>query len=304
MKYGNIAPLDKPVSRIVAGSDYLMGQGPNVSFRAYDAFWAAGGRAFDSAFCYGDNTAILGAWTTSRGVADEAVFLDKVGHPDAGGSTVRRDKVRSQLDRNHVLLGVEKTDLCVFHRDDPEVPVGEIVDWMNELIAEGRIGGYGGSNWTVDRIREGNAYAEAHGKQGFSLNNPTFSLAIAAQPLWHGCITLDEDGRRWHEESGFPLCLWSSTARGWFAGTQEADVLRSYDTEENRARRERARELAERYGVDPVGIALAYVLNQPMNVFALCGLRTPDQAKANCASADLVLTPEDLTYLESGRADS
>lgn len=304
MKYGTIAPIDKPVSRIVAGSDYLMGQTPEVSFKAYDAFWEGGGRAFDSAFGYGDNTTILGAWVRSRGVAKEAIFLDKVGHPNREGSTIRRDKVRAELARNHVRLGVEKTDLCVFHRDDPEVPVGEIVDWMNELIAEGRIVGYGGSNWTLDRIREGNAYAEAHGKQGFSVNNPTFSLAIAKEPLWHGCVTLDDEGRRWHEETGFPLCLWSSTARGWFAGTQEGDVLRSYDTELNRARRERARDLAETKGVDPVGIALSYVLSQPMNVFALCGLRTAEQATANCAAADLVLTPEEIAFLETGHAHS
>lgn len=302
MKYGTIPHLDKPVSRILCGTDYLMGQAPWTSFSAYDKFWELGGRGFDTARCYGDNTAIFGAWLTARGVAAEAILFDKIGHPDRDGSTIRRDKMRAELARNHTLLGVEKTDLCVLHRDDESVPVGEIVDWLDELVREGRISAFGGSNWRWERIRDANEYAAANGKQGFSLNNPTFSLAIAKEPMWADCVTLDEPGRAWHAETGFPLFLWSSTARGWFAHVDDhdKDVKRVYDDETNRARRERAETLGAEKGLSAVQIALAYVLSQPGEVFALCGLRTKENAEQNCAAADVVLTADEIRYLETG----
>ena len=47
-------------------------------------------------------------------------------------------------------------------------------------------------------------------------------------------------------------------------------------------------------------IALAYVLNYPLNIFALVGGCTPDEVKANAEAVDLELTPEELTWLETG----
>src|SRR5450432_81461 len=83
LRYGQVAHIDKPVSKIVAGSDYLLGQPKELSFEAYDVFWEGGGRAFDSAQCYGDNSRVLGEWIASRGVTDEAIFFDKGCHPGA-----------------------------------------------------------------------------------------------------------------------------------------------------------------------------------------------------------------------------
>jgi aryl-alcohol dehydrogenase-like predicted oxidoreductase len=210
--------------------------------------------------------------------------------------------MRSDILDNHKRLERQYTDFFVLHRDDPEVPVGEIVDWLNDFKNEGLIGVFGGSNWHYTRIAAANEYAEKNGKQGFSVDNPNLTLAENVEPLWGGCLTIDEAGRRWHAETNFPLFAWSSTARGYFAGVQDPDVLRAYDSETNRQRRARAEELGKKYDMSAVQIALAWTLSQPGNIFALCGLRTVDNVKQNVEVTKLRLSPEELRYLEFGDA--
>jgi aryl-alcohol dehydrogenase-like predicted oxidoreductase len=300
MTTGTVPYLDKPVSRIVCGTDFLMGAAPGQSFQALDAYWAAGGRTFDTAFCYGANTNVFAAWTGSRGVRDEVIYFDKGCHPAGSRPKVTYEDMKSDILKNHENLGREYTDFFVLHRDNPEVPVGEIVDWLNEFKDAGLIGVFGGSNWHHTRIAAANEYAAAHGKQPFSLNNPNLTLAENVVPLWGGCLTIDEEGRKWHAETGLPLFAWSSTARGYFAGVDDPEVLRAYDSETNRARRDRATALGEKYGMSTVQIALAWTLSQPGNIFALCGLRTVDNVKQNVAVLELQLSPEELRYLEFG----
>lgn len=304
MKYGRIPHLDLDLPRIVCGTDWLLGAAPEESFPALDAYWEAGGNVFDTANIYGANTNILAAWVEDRGHADEIVYFDKVGHPrwrnGAKESTIRREAIREELARNFRRLNIVRNDLLVLHRDDPEVPVGEIVDWLNELVAEDKIRAFGGSNWTHERIAAANEYAHASGKQGFSLNNPNLTLAENTKPLWDDCLTIGNEGRAWHEATGLPLFSWSSTARGYFARPDDAHVNASYDNETSRARRDRADEVAKTYGTSAVGIALAWVLNQPFPTFALCGLRTPEQVRENIAAGEIELTPEEVRYLEDG----
>ncbi len=299
MKYGKIPHLDKEISKIVCGTDFLLGQPEDVSFEAYDVFWELGGRCFDSAHCYGDNSRVFGKWIQSRGVAKDTVFLDKGCHP-YGSPRVTYEDMGNDIRENHERIGVEYTDLFVLHRDDENVPVGEIVDWLNEYKAQGLIGAFGGSNWTHHRIAAANEYAEKSGKQGLSLNNPNLTLAENSEPLWGGCLTIVDDGRKWHEATQFPLFSWSSMARGYFAHTDDPDVVRAYDNDVSRARRDRAEQLAAEMGVSTPQIAMAWVLNQPYPVFALAGLRTADQARDTLKAVDIDLSPEQLRWLEHG----
>ena len=171
---------------------------------------------------------------------------------------------------------------------------------MNKIIKRGFITAYGGSNWTVERVAAANAYAENSGQQGFSCNNPNLTLAHNVKPLWGGCLTIDKAGRDWHEKTQLPLFAWSSAARGYFAETEDPEVIASYDCELSQARRARANELGAKYNMSATQIALAWVLSQPFPAFALCGLRKVSDVEQNMVVPDLVLTPAELKYLEDG----
>jgi aryl-alcohol dehydrogenase-like predicted oxidoreductase len=103
---------------------------------------------------------------------------------------------------------------------------------------------------------------------------------------------------------------WSTLAQGFFSGRFRRDNLdqltdpydklaaEAYGSEENFQRLDRAEALAKARGLKIPQVALAYVLSQPLNVFALVGPRTPAEVKDNAPAAEIRLTPEEIAYLE------
>lgn len=55
---------------------------------------------------------------------------------------------------------------------------------------------------------------------------------------------------------------------------------------------------AEEKGMTVPQIATAYVLNQPLNIYALVGAASRDEFKDNLAACDLNLTPYELAWLD------
>jgi aryl-alcohol dehydrogenase-like predicted oxidoreductase len=99
------------------------------------------------------------------------------------------------------------------------------------------------------------------------------------------------------------LLAWSSQARGFFTGRahpdkkDDAELVRCWYSDDNFQRRERAVELAKKKGVDPINIALAYVLNQPFNSFALVGPRVIAETVSTLRGFPIALTPEEMAWL-------
>lgn len=141
--------------------------------------------------------------------------MDEGGHPNQDGKQVNRQAIRDQLDESLERLRTDYVDLYALHRDDPDVEVAVILDILNELVEEGKIQAFGGSNWSWQRLQEANRYAKANGLRGFSFNSPNLSLAKAKEPYWPGCISADAETIGWHRRTGLALLSWSSQARGF-----------------------------------------------------------------------------------------
>ena len=56
--------------------------------------------------------------------------------------------------------------------------------------------------------------------------------------------------------------------------------------------------LAEEKGMTVPQIAVAYIMNQPLNVFALVGTANRDEFKANADACELKLSPEETAWLD------
>ena len=321
MRYGEVEGIGKPVSRLVQGTVMLSEADIAGSFALLDAVWEAGGTAFDTAHAYGagEKERVLGRWMAERGNRERAVILDKGAHPERGRDRrVTPEDIAADLQESLERLGTDYIDLYVLHRDDPEVPVGPIVEALNEHLRAGRIHAFGGSNWAYGRVREANEYARAHGLVPFAVSSPNFSLAEQVRPPWTGCLSVSgpqgESARRWYREQKMPLFTWSSLAGGFFTGRFNRDNLDSFRTpldlvcieaycyEQNFRRIDRARELAEARGVTIPQIALAYVLHQPDDIFTLVGCNNGAEFRENVAALDLALTAQELAWLDL-RAD-
>ncbi len=303
MKYGSGAGIQKPISRLILGCDNQRTY--EHAAEMLDDFFGRGGNCFDTAYIYGGGAPerFLGQWIAARGVREQVVVIGKGAHTP----NCYPEALSSQLLETLERLQTDAVDLYLMHRDNTEVPVGEFVECLNEHLRAGRLRAFGGSNWTLARVTAANEYAQTHGLAGMAAVSNNFSLARMLDPVWAGCISAsDAESKAWFTRTQLPLFSWSSQARGFFtdrAGPHKRDneeLVRCWYDEENFARRDRAIALAERKRVEPINIALAYVLTQPFPTFALVGPRTPAEIESSFRGLGVSLSAEEVGWLEGG----
>ncbi len=301
--HGRLPGLDKPVSRLVMGCDNQRTMPQAAAM--WDDWFERGGNAFDTAYVYGGGLfeRLLGWWMRHRGVREHCVVTVKGAHTPL----CRPEFIASQLHESLGRLQTDHADVYIMHRDNPDVPVGEFVDALDELVRAGRIKVFGGSNWTVERFKKANAYARRKGRQAFTVLNNNFSLARMVNPVWPGCVAASDPAtRRWLTRTQTPLFSWSSQARGFFtdrAGPDKLDdpeLVHAWYSEDNFERRSRAYTLARERGVAPINIALAYVLQQPFPTWALVGPRDLTETVSTLRALTVDLTPAERDWLDLG----
>src|ERR687883_280587 len=304
MTYGHIPGIDKPVARLIMGSIALTSRDMPFTCAMLDYYVSLGGNAVDTAYHYGEEVErAIGQWMQLRGNRDQTVIVGKGAHHGPRGPRVNRDAIASDLAASLERLQTDYIDLYLLHRDDAAVPVGEIVEWLNEHYQAGRIRAFGESNWTTGRLQAAIDYAREHELVPFVASSPNFSLAVWNEPPWKDCLSAAVEGKEWYNERQFPLLAWSSQAQGFFTGRYSPEdrsnpnMVRTWYNEANFERLERARELGRRKGVSANAIALAYVLCQPFPTFALIGPHTLEELRTSCEALRVSLTPEELRWL-------
>jgi predicted dehydrogenase/aryl-alcohol dehydrogenase-like predicted oxidoreductase len=301
MTYGKIPGLKTPVSRLVMGVDNQ--KAAPHAFALFDDYFERGGNCFDCAWIYGGGACerVLGHWVRTRGLRGQVVLLDKGAHtPFCDPASITR-----QLTESLTRLGTDRVDIYLMHRDNPAVPVGEFVDVLNEHKKAGRIGVFGGSNWTLARVDEANAYARKKKLAGFSIVSNQFSLARMVEPVWGGCLSAsDAESRAWFEKTQTTLMPWSSQARGFFLpgranpeDRSDPELVKCWYAPDNFQRLQRANELAAKRGVSAINVALAYVLAQPFPTFPLIGPRSLAETRTSLAALSLKLSPKEIRWL-------
>ena len=321
MHYGTIPGVTKPVARLIQGTVMIGSNNLDYSFGLLDDILALGGTTFDAAHVYGngDNERTFGRWLAARGVREQVVLITKGAHHNQDRRRVTPFDISADLHDSLARLGTDYIDLYLLHRDDPSVPVGPIIEVLNEHLAAGLIHAFGGSNWSHTRIKEANDYAAARGLTPFAVASPHFSLAVQVEEPWENCISLTGEkgaaARHFYADNGMPLLTWSSLAGGFFSGRFRPDNLdtfteyldrlcvKSYCYPDNFARLERVKELAEERDATVAQVAMAYVVAQPFNVFPLVGCANGGEYAANAAALDLALTPDEVRWLETGARD-
>ena len=328
MRYGSIPGVDGRVSRLVLGSMVFSTEKQEHTNELLDRWVEAGGTAVDTARVYARGTSeqAFGTWLASRGCRDQVVVVGKGAHHDSQTFERRvnpaaiREDVRTSLDA----MQLDAMDVYLLHKDDPDAPVGPIVEALNEEHAAGRIGAFGGSSWAHERIAEANAYADAHGLIPFQASSPNLALAVPNEPMWVGCVSLsgDEEALAWYQRTQLPVFAWSSQARGFFSGRYTPDmaaelaaqlphfdelplperdrlnVFRTYFSDANWERYRRAEDLAKQKGCTLQQITLAWVLHQPLNLYALIGPATVDELDNSLGALDVSLTADEVAWLD------
>jgi aryl-alcohol dehydrogenase-like predicted oxidoreductase len=169
----------------------------------------------------------------------------------------------------------------------------------------GKIGIFGGSNWSPKRFAEGSAYARKHGLRPMSVLNNNLSLAVMEKPVWDGCVTSNSSATlKFLRDSNVTHISWSSQARGFFL----PEILRNrlpadvgpetcYGSPANEERRRRAEALAKKHGVSTHNIATAWVLAQTFLSFAIIGPRSPGEIATTLPALAISLSNAEVLWL-------
>jgi len=318
MQYGRVEGVDKKISRLVLGTMIINTTKKTESFELLDEAVELGWNTLDTAYVYcgGDSERVIGQWMQERGNREQMVIIGK----GAAGNADRKRRL-TPFDISHDLydtlarLQTSYVDLYILHRDDPNQPVGPIVEALNEHISKGRIRAIGGSNWTSERLEAANEYAYAHHLVPFRASSPNFSLAEQVVNPWADSdVTLSgnkgKKEREWHQKSQIAVFSWSSMARGFWSGRFNRQTfsavkenldpwcVKAYCHETNFARLDRVEALSAFYHVTVPQIAVAYIMHQSLNIFAIIGAASKEELMASIVGLTLPLTQYDMDWID------
>jgi aryl-alcohol dehydrogenase-like predicted oxidoreductase len=295
------------VSRLILGCGNFGGIGSSPAYfgagesegeahALLDAAWAAGITAFDTADAYGGGRSetFIGNWLRSKGpaVREQLVLTTKTFNPmqEGGDGGLGRERIRRQVESSLERLGVERIDLYLTHAMDPDTPVGETIGAFSELVDEGKIRAYGGSNVDTAWLEE----ALRHGRPDWVQNS--FSLLDRADET--GVLELCA-------REGLGYTPFSPLAGGWLTGkyrrgenppagsrmTLRPEPYEHLRTDETFDRLERFEELARERETTPAALALAWLLAHPQVTAVVVGPRRPDQLRPALDALELRLSP-------------
>lgn len=241
----------------------------------------------DTANIYGlgHNETLIGKALKDRG--DEYFLATKTGIVIEGanrGIDCSPEAIRRNIDASLQRLQTDHVDLYYMHRFDHKVPVAEMAGAMGELIAAGKIGGYGVSEWSAAHIREAHAVTPMLAVQTeYSLwsRNPEIAVLDTCREL------------------GITFVAFSPVARGVLAnGVRDVSALHERDLRrtmprfndenwpKNLALVDAFNAIATREGVTPAQLSLGWVLAQGEHIVAIPGTSNPAHLAENIARTD------------------
>ncbi|WP_416975407.1 aldo/keto reductase [Streptomyces sp. 4F14] len=267
--------------------------------RAYDL----GVTLFDTAQVYGGGTGsneqLLGR--AVAGFRDDVILATKFGFDltdpaNLGPLDSRPENIRKVTEESLRHLGTDRIDVLYQHRVDPDVPIEDVAGTVGELIAEGKVRFLGLSEAGPETIRRAHA---VHPVSVLQTEYSVFERAVEVEilPLLR--------------ELGIGFVPYSPLGRGFLTGAVKPaaeyteDDMRRWDErwqpgnyEQNLTAVRELTTLAASKGATAPQLALAWLLSQGDDIVPIPGTRTPERVTENATSAQLTLTPEDLTRID------
>jgi aryl-alcohol dehydrogenase-like predicted oxidoreductase len=241
----------------------------------------------DTARLYGGgkNELLIGETLKSR--RSEFYLASKMGifaDGDRRYVDCKPETIRREVDISLKALQTDHIDLYYMHRRDFTVPIEDSAGAFADLIAEGKLGGYGLSEFSADTLRK------AHAIHPVTAVQTEYSLWTRNPEL--GVLTTTA-------ELGVALVAFSPLARGFLADAvrdpaalEDKDLRRTHPrfNAENWPRNLRLAQafnaIAAEQGVTPAQLSLAWVLSRGDHIHVIPGTTNPQHLSDNIARAD------------------
>lgn len=286
-------------------------------FSFLDKYVEYGGTCIDSARTYcswveggeGSSEKAIGRWLKARNNRKDMVIVTKGGHPrheTMKVSRLSRKDLEYDLVESLKALQTDHIDIYFLHRDDPKIPVEDIMPVLNDFVKAGKVHFLGASNWQTDRIEEANRYAEANGLEPFRISQIYYSLAhTSKEAIGDETIAcMDMKSFMWYNKNRFPVMAFSPQAKGFFSkvalGESITDQMESqFVSTANLARLARVKEICKQTGDTPAMVALGYLNSQPFPVSSVFSVTKLWQLEEDMKAADITFDAKQLAFLEN-----
>jgi len=255
---------------------------------------------FDTAQIYGpfSNEELVGE--AIKGKHDSLVIATKFGFKFDGNQITGVDSspanIRAACEGSLKRLGIETIDLYYQHRVDPQVPIEDVIGTLAELKAEGKIAHIGLSEAGPETIRRAAAV------------HPIAALQ-SEYSLWERDV--EAEILPLCKELGIGFVPYSPLGRGFLTGDfKSRDDLAANDWRRNDPRFseenwganmgivEAIRAVADRNGVSPAQIALAWLIAQGEHIVPIPGVKRLATMRDSVAAGELTLSRGDLDALD------
>jgi aryl-alcohol dehydrogenase-like predicted oxidoreductase len=246
---------------------------------------------------------ILGEWMRERGNRERILLATKCWAP------MRRGPNAWGLSRQHIVESVEASlrrldtdwiDLYQSHAFDPHTPIDETLRAFDDLVRAGKVRYVGCSNYPTWRLGGALAAAERIGVAGYASVQPRYNLlyreietellplcraeglgVLAYNPLAGGFLSGKYRGDEAPRE-GTRFTLGTAAGRYQERYWQQAQFQAV----------ERFTKAAEQRELDPVSLAVAWVIAQDGITSAIIGASRPEQLAPSLAAPDIEIDPE------------
>ena len=290
----------------IGGGGWEFGWGPQQDEESIAAIHRAmelGINWVDTAAAYGFGRSERVVGRAIAGLSERPYVFTKASLLDDGTGHVRhslkRDSVLREAEASLQRLGVEAIDLYQIHWPDPEQDIEEGWSALAELKEQGLVRHIGVSNFDVGQLRRIQSITPAETLQ------PPYSLVERAA---------EGEILPFAERAGIGVIVYSPMGSGLLTGAMTRERIEQLPADDWRARdphfaepqlsehlalADRLGAVADRHGVTPGAVAVAWTLRNPAVDGAITGFRRPDQVDPIVAAAGLELTDEDMNEIEA-----
>jgi aryl-alcohol dehydrogenase-like predicted oxidoreductase len=264
----------------------------------------AGINFFDTANVYsaGSSEEFTGRALEEYAAREDVVLATKVHgrmRPGPNGAGLSRKAILHEIDASLTRLRTDYVDLYQIHRWDPETPIEETMEALHDVVRAGKVRYLGASSMYAWQFAKAQQVAAEHGWTPFVSMQNHYNLLYREEE--REMLPLCQD-------QGVGVIPWSPLARG--------RLTRPWDTSTDRARSDafggslyqdqdaaivaKVLEIAQRRGVTPAQVAMAWVMAQPAVTSPIVGVTRPEHLEDAVKAVDLVLDEQDLEDLASG----